>query len=158
MAGTGLLAFAHGGNDAQKCMGVIALALVLSGRLSSFAVPPWVIVVSAATLVLGGLTGGWGIARTLGYGIYRLEPLHAAGAQAGAAGVVYGAALLGGPVSTTQVVASADHRRRAPRSGPGACAGTPARDGPGVADHHPRRGRGGPCRLPAARGPGRPPC
>ena len=107
VGGTGLLAFAHGGNDAQKCMGVMALALVLSGHLASFAVPTWVIAVSAVTLVLGGVTGGWGIARTIGYGIYRLEPLHAAGAQAGAAGVVYGAALLGGPVSTGQVVTSA---------------------------------------------------
>ena len=106
VGGTGLLAFAHGGNEAQKSMGVIALALVLSGRQPSFSIPPWVIVVSAATLVIGGVSGGWGIARTLGYGIYRLEPLHAAGAQAGAAGVVYGAVLLGGPVSTTQVVAS----------------------------------------------------
>ena len=107
VGGTGLLAFAHGGNDAQKCMGVMALALVLSGQLSSFTVPTWVIAVSAVTLVIGGLTGGWGIARTIGYGIYRLEPLHAVGAQTGAAGVVYGAALLGGPVSTSQVVASA---------------------------------------------------
>ena len=105
--GTGVLAFAHGGNDAQKCMGVIALALVLAGRLPSFAVPSWVILLSAVTLVIGGLTGGWGIARTLGHGIYRLEPLHAAGAQAGSAGVIYGAALLGGPVSTSQVVGSA---------------------------------------------------
>ena len=88
-------------------MGVIALALVLSGRLSSFAVPSWVIVVSAVTLVIGGVTGGWGIARTIGHGIYRLEPLHAVGAQAGGAAVIYGAALLGGPVSTSQVVRSA---------------------------------------------------
>lgn len=107
VGGTGLLAFAHGGNEAQKSMGVMALALVLSGRLSSFAVPTWVIALSAVTLVLGGITGGWGIARTIGFGIYRLEPLHAAGAQTGAAGVIYGAALLGGPVSTSQVVASA---------------------------------------------------
>lgn len=105
--GMGLVAFAHGGNDAQKSMGVIALTLVLGGRLSSFAVPTWVVLLSAATLTLGGLTGGWGIARTLGRGIYRLEPLHAAGAQSGAAAVIYGAALLGGPVSTTQVVGSA---------------------------------------------------
>jgi PiT family inorganic phosphate transporter len=106
VGGTGLLAFAHGGNEAQKGMGVIALALVLSGQQSSFTIPLWVVAVSAATLVIGGVTGGWGIARTLGYGIYRLEPLHAAGAQAGAAGVICAAALLGGPVSTTQVVAS----------------------------------------------------
>lgn len=107
VGGTGLLAFAHGGNDAQKSMGVMTLALVLSGRLSSFTVPAWVVVVSAVTLVIGGVTGGWGIARTIGYGIYRLEPLHALGAQTGGAAVIYGAALLGGPVSTSQVVASA---------------------------------------------------
>ncbi len=107
VGGTAFLAFAHGGNDAQKGMGVIALALVLAGRLSSFAVPTWVVLLSAGTLVAGGLTGGWGIGRTLGYGIYRLEPLHAAGAQAGAAAVIYGAALVGGPVSTTQVTGSA---------------------------------------------------
>jgi PiT family inorganic phosphate transporter len=50
--------------------------------------------------------GGWGIARTLGRDIYPLEPLHGASAQAGAAGIIYGAALLGGPVSTSQVVGS----------------------------------------------------
>lgn len=105
-AGTGLLAFAHGGNDAQKGMGVIALALLLGGELSSFAVPGWVVLLSASALVAGGLTGGWGIARTMGRGIYRLEPLHATSAEVGAAGVIYGAALLGGPVSTTQVVGS----------------------------------------------------
>ena len=62
VGGTGLLAFAHGGNEAQKSMGVIALALVLAGRQSSFTIPLWVVVVSAATLALGGVTGGWGIA------------------------------------------------------------------------------------------------
>lgn len=106
VGGTALLAFAHGGNDAQKGMGVIALALLVSGRLSSFSVPPWVMALSASTLVAGGLLGGWGIGRTLGYGIYRLEPLHAAGAEAGAAGVILGAAVLGGPVSTSQVMGS----------------------------------------------------
>lgn len=105
--GTGLLAFAHGANEAQKTVGVIVLALVLGGHQSPDVVPTWVLAASAGTLVIGGLGGGWGIARTVGRGIYRLEPLHAVGAQAGAAGVVYGAALLGGPVSTTQVVGSA---------------------------------------------------
>jgi PiT family inorganic phosphate transporter len=106
LSGTAVLAFAHGANDAQKGMGVIALALVLGGRLPSFSVPIWVVVLSSATLVVGGILGGWGIARTLGFGIYRLEPLHGASAQGAAAAIIYGAALVGGPVSTTQVVGS----------------------------------------------------
>ncbi len=106
LGATGLLAFAHGANDAQKGMGVIALALVLGGRVPSFSVPTWVIVVSAGAIVTGGVLGGWGIARTLGRGIYRLEPLDGASAQGAAGLVIYGAALVGGPVSTTQVVGS----------------------------------------------------
>lgn len=106
LGATGLLAFAHGANDAQKGMGVIALALVLGGRLPSFTVPTWVILVSGAAIVVGGVLGGWGIARTLGRGIYRLEPLDGASAQGAAGVVIYGAALVGGPVSTTQVVGS----------------------------------------------------
>jgi len=107
LAGTAVLAFAHGANDAQKGMGVIALALVLGGRLPSFEVPVWVILLSSATLVVGGLVGGWAIARTLGLGIFRLEPLHGASAQTASAGIIYGAALVGAPVSTSQVVGSA---------------------------------------------------
>lgn len=106
LAGTALLAFAHGANDAQKGIGIIVLALVFGGRLPSFSVPAWVVVLSAGALVAGGVLGGWSIARTLGLGIYRLEPLHGASAQGAAAAIIYGAALLGGPVSTTQVVGS----------------------------------------------------
>jgi PiT family inorganic phosphate transporter len=103
---TAALAFAHGANDAQKGMGIIALALLLGGRQDDLDVPLWVVLASATTLVIGGVLGGWGIARTLGRDIYPLEPLHGATAQAGAAGIIYGAALLGGPVSTSQVVGS----------------------------------------------------
>lgn len=103
---TAVLAFAHGANDAQKGMGIIALALVLGGELPAFEVPGWVILVSVAGLIAGGVFGGWGIARTLGFGIYRLEPVHGASAQVSAGGIIYGAALLGGPVSTSQVVGS----------------------------------------------------
>jgi len=106
LAGTAVLAFAHGANDAQKGIGIITLALVLGGRLPTFSVPTWVVALSAAALVVGGVLGGWGIARTLGLGIYRLEPLHGFTAQGSAAAIIYGAALVGGPVSTTQVVGS----------------------------------------------------
>lgn len=107
VAATAGLAFTHGANDAQKGMGVIALALLLGGRQENLEVPLWVVLASATTLVIGGLLGGWGIARTLGRDIYPLEPLHGATAQTAAAGIIYGAALLGGPVSTSQVVGSA---------------------------------------------------
>jgi PiT family inorganic phosphate transporter len=107
VGGTAVLAFAHGANDAQKGMGVIALALVLGGQRPALDVPVWAIVLSVTALIAGGVLGGWGIARTLGFGIYRLEPVHGASAQAASAGIIYGAALLGGPVSTTQVMGSA---------------------------------------------------
>ncbi|MCU0306888.1 MAG: inorganic phosphate transporter [Thermoleophilia bacterium] len=100
------LAFAHGANDAQKTMGIITLALVLSGSLAAFAVPIWVVALSASALTVGALTGGWRIVRTLGFGVYHLRPLHGATTQLASAGVIYGAALMGGPVSTTHVVSS----------------------------------------------------
>jgi inorganic phosphate transporter, PiT family len=100
------LAFSHGTNDAQKGMGIITLVLVLSGQLESFAVPFWVMLVSALTMTLGTTFGGWRIVRTVGYGIYRLRPLHGLNVQLGAASVIFGASLIGGPVSTTHVVST----------------------------------------------------
>ena len=101
------LAFAHGANDAQKSMGIVTLALVLSGSIAAFEVPLWVIVLSSTSLTVGALTGGWRIVRTLGFGVYHLRPLTGSSAQLAGAGVIYGAALAGGPVSTTHVVSSA---------------------------------------------------
>lgn len=102
-----VLAFAHGANDAQKGMGMITLVLVLAGHLSTFAVPLWVILMSASCLTVGTVLGGWRIVKTVGFGIYRLRPLHGLDAQLGSAAVIFGASLLGGPVSTTHVVSSA---------------------------------------------------
>jgi len=70
------LAFSHGTNDAQKGMGIITLILVLTGHLEQFAVPVWVMALSAATLTLGTTLGGWRIVRTVGFGLYKLRPLH----------------------------------------------------------------------------------
>jgi PiT family inorganic phosphate transporter len=101
------LSFAHGANEAQKSMGIIALTLLVGGTTDRLEVPFWVVVVSAATIPLGAIVGGWRIVRTLGFGIYRLRPLHAAGAQVTAAAVVGATSVWGGPVSTSQVTSSA---------------------------------------------------
>lgn len=100
------LAFAHGTNDAQKGMAIITLVLLLGGILPTFQVPTWVILVSATSITLGTMSGGWRIVRTVGFGIYRLRPLHGLDAQLSSAAVVFGASLFGGPVSTTHVVSS----------------------------------------------------
>ncbi len=101
------LAFAHGTNDAQKGMGILTLLLVVSGSLAHFDVPIWVMLLSASGLLLGTLFGGWRIIATVGFGIYRLRPLHGMDAQLASAAIVLGAGELGAPVSTTHVVTSA---------------------------------------------------
>lgn len=101
------LSLSHGANDAQKTMGVITLVLLLAGQIPVFAVPLWVIVVSASAMALGTLIGGWRQMRTLGARVFRVRPVHGLASQLGGAGVIAGAALLGGPVSTTQVMSSA---------------------------------------------------
>jgi PiT family inorganic phosphate transporter len=100
------LGLSHGTNDAQKTMGIIALGLFLSGRISVFSIPLWVIAASAGAIALGTAMGGWRLIRTLGGKIYRIRPIHGFTSQIAGAGVILGAALLGGPVSTTQVMSS----------------------------------------------------
>jgi PiT family inorganic phosphate transporter len=100
------LAFSHGANDAQKSMGIITLVLVTGGFIGSFAVPFWAILACSTAITLGILTGGWRIVRTVGFGIYKVRPLHALNTQVTAAGVVFLAAMIGAPVSTTHVVSS----------------------------------------------------
>lgn len=101
------LALSHGTNDAQKTMGVITLGLVTTGYLAEFHVPLWVIAISAGAIAVGTFFGGWRLIRTLGAKFYRIRPVHGFSAQVTSATVILGAALLGGPVSTTQVVSSA---------------------------------------------------
>jgi PiT family inorganic phosphate transporter len=101
------LSLSHGTNDAQKTMGLITMGLVATGFQESFVVPTWVIAASAGAIALGTLLGGWRLIRTLGGRIYTIRPIHAFSSQAASAAVILSAALLGGPVSTTQVVGSA---------------------------------------------------
>jgi len=100
------LALSHGTNDAQKTMGIITMGLVAGGFLGEFVVPLWVIALSAGAISLGTALGGWRIIRTLGAGLYRLRAVDSFVSQASSAVVILGAAILGGPVSTTQVVSS----------------------------------------------------
>jgi PiT family inorganic phosphate transporter len=101
------LALSHGANDAQKTMGIITLALVTSGYLKIFAVPRWVIFLCASMIALGTAVGGWRLIRTLGGKIYKIRPVDGFASQLTSAVVILGNSLLGGPVSTTQVVSSA---------------------------------------------------
>ena len=104
--GVAWLAFSHGTNDAQKSMGVITLVLVLGGFIPSLEVPFWVVLLCATAITLGTASGGWRIIRTVGFGIYRMRPLHALDSQLASAAVISAAAAVGGPVSTTHVVSS----------------------------------------------------
>jgi PiT family inorganic phosphate transporter len=101
------LALSHGANDAQKTMGIITMGLVGAGVLQQFQVPLWVIAASAGAISLGTAMGGWRIIRTLGGRFYKIRPVHGFTTQVTSAAVILGMALLGGPVSTTQVVSSA---------------------------------------------------
>ncbi|MFM1964593.1 MAG: hypothetical protein RL134_318 [Actinomycetota bacterium] len=100
------LSFSHGGNDAQKAMGVIAVLLLATGETSELAVPLWAKVVTGAALTLGTALGGWRIVRTIGQRIFGLTPLDSFTSQTSSTAVILGASLVGAPVSTTQVVAS----------------------------------------------------
>jgi PiT family inorganic phosphate transporter len=105
--GTSLaLALSHGTNDAQKTMGIIAMAMVTTGYVTEFQVPWWVVALSAGAISIGTALGGWRLIETLGGKFYKIRPVHAFGSQLTSAGTILGAALLGGPVSTTQVVSS----------------------------------------------------
>ncbi|WP_317930134.1 inorganic phosphate transporter [Halioxenophilus sp. WMMB6] len=101
------MAFAHGTNDAQKGMGIITLMLVLGGAIDQFYVPLWVILICATSITVGTLLGGWRIVRTIGFGIYKLGPLHGFDAQLSGSVIIFGASLIGGPVSTTHVTSTA---------------------------------------------------
>jgi PiT family inorganic phosphate transporter len=88
-------------------MGVVALALVIGGYLSRFQIPTWVILACALMIGLGTATGGWRLIRTLGGKFYKIRPVDGFASQLTSAAVILGSSLVGGPVSTTQVVSSA---------------------------------------------------
>jgi len=101
------LALSHGTNDAQKTMGIITLALVTDGYLKVFAVPTWVVLLCAGMIALGTAVGGNKLIKTLGGKFYKIRPVDGFASQLSSAIVILGASLIGGPVSTTQVVSSA---------------------------------------------------
>jgi inorganic phosphate transporter, PiT family len=98
------VAFTHGANDAQKTMGVIALALVANGNIDHFYVPDWVKVAAGLTIAAGTYAGGWRIIRTLGQRIYKMQPEHGFAAQLSAGTTLYAGTHFGFPISTTHVV------------------------------------------------------
>lgn len=100
----GFVAFTHGSNDAQKTMGVIALALVAGQPEKEFHVPLWVILAAAAAMAAGTYAGGWKIIRTLGQRVVHLQPHQGFAAEAATAGILYTTAHLGFPVSTTHTI------------------------------------------------------
>jgi len=118
---SGFMGFSHGSNDAQKTMGVIALALFTgtqSGafkelpvwaaflRTPEFAVPKWVIFACALTMAAGTAAGGWRIIRTMGQKMVHLKPIHGFAAETTAALILHVTATLGIPVSTTHVIST----------------------------------------------------
>ena len=98
-------AFTHGANDAQKTMGVIALALYENGRLSHFYIPTWVIIAAGLAIAAGTYVGGWRIMRTLGQRMYSMQPEQGFAAQVAGGSTLYVATHLGYPISTTHVAA-----------------------------------------------------
>jgi PiT family inorganic phosphate transporter len=98
----------HGGNDAQKTMGIIAVLLFSQGHLGSqFHVPFWVVITCQAAMGLGTLVGGWRIVHTMGSKITRLNPLQGFCAETGGAVTLFAATYLGIPVSTTHTITGA---------------------------------------------------
>ena len=115
------MAHSHGSNDAQKTMGIIALALVTGTQGGSFdhlpawlsflktpvfVLPKWVIVLCAVTMAVGTAAGGWRIIRTLGHRMVKLQPVHGFAAETTAALIIQGASYYGIPLSTTHVISA----------------------------------------------------
>jgi inorganic phosphate transporter, PiT family len=100
-------AFTHGANDAQKTMGIIALALYTNGNIDEFYIPDWVKVAAGLAIAAGTYAGGWRIIRTLGQRVFSMDPPSGFAAQASAGATLYVATHYGFPVSTTQCISGA---------------------------------------------------
>jgi PiT family inorganic phosphate transporter len=101
------MAFTHGANDAQKTMGVIALALFAEGRIDTFYIPTWVKIAAGCAIAAGTYTGGWRIMRTLGQRVYQMQPAGGFASQLTAGAVIWGSTRYGYPLSTTHVISGA---------------------------------------------------
>jgi inorganic phosphate transporter, PiT family len=105
IASGGLLALAHGTNDAQKTMGVITLALIANGTLGADADPPfWVIASAATAIALGTYSGGWRIIKTTGTRIIKMDAAQGFSAQGAGSAVILASTHFGFPLSTTHVI------------------------------------------------------
>jgi PiT family inorganic phosphate transporter len=102
-----LYSLGHGGNDAQKTMGIIAVLLYSQGRIGEFHVPFWVVIACQAAMGVGTLFGGWRIVHTMGSRITRLTPVQGFSAETGGAITLFLATWLGIPVSTTHTITGA---------------------------------------------------
>ncbi|MFH1523930.1 MAG: inorganic phosphate transporter [Chloroflexota bacterium] len=101
------LALSHGTNDGEKTMGIVALGLVITGYSKTFMIPLWLVTLCAGAIALGTALGGWRLIKTLGGKFYKIRPVHGFATQLTSVFVILSASLVGGPVSTTQVVSSA---------------------------------------------------
>ena len=106
------MAFSHGANDAQKTMGIIALAIGLDragtgAQVHDLEIETWMILSAAFVMGIGTMVGGWRVIKTIGLRLTKLEPVHGFAAETGAAAVIFGASRLGIPVSTTHAIGSA---------------------------------------------------
>ena len=102
------MAFSHGGNDAQKTMGVITMSLATyyGWTGNDWDVPLWVVIAAATAMGLGTASGGWRVIKTMGHKIVELKPIHGFAAETTAATVIEVASRLGIPISTTHVISS----------------------------------------------------
>jgi PiT family inorganic phosphate transporter len=107
LVSAGLYSLGHGGNDAQKTMGIITGLLVSGGYLKTFDVPLWVILISHAAIALGTMFGGWRIVKTMGMKITKLQPMGGFCAETSGAITLFVATRLGIPVSTTHTITGA---------------------------------------------------
>lgn len=103
-----LYSLGHGGNDAQKTMGIIAILLFANGYLgATFHVPFWVVFLCYAAISIGTMFGGWKIIKTMGLKLTTLKPASGCCAETAAAATLFGATALGIPVSTTHTITGA---------------------------------------------------
>ena len=102
-----LYSLGHGGNDAQKTMGIIASLLYSSGHMREFHIPLWIVLSAHTAIALGTLSGGWRVVKTMGQKIVKLKPIDGFCAETASAISIFTATHLGVPVSTTHVITGA---------------------------------------------------